>query len=254
MAKNAFFGDNPKRVGKAERIWAPIKLKLTEDYDYVSRNVFIRFFYYIFIWLGMPFVYLYQRIKYDFEIIGKENADSIKNISAVTVSNHVHNVDSVLLTRAFYPNTPYIIALKHNIEMFVVGGMVRVLRAVPVPDSQDRGSFEKFQQDINRVLKTTDRKVHIFPEGSIEQESRTLRKFKKGAFYFAVRNDVPVLPMVFVFPRPNKPKLIIGKPIFKKDIEGIENLSEPKQVVKIATMTINSMQSMLDEFYGKEAD
>ena len=35
-----------RRKGPAERMWAPIKLHLNEDYQYMTKNLFLRFLYY----------------------------------------------------------------------------------------------------------------------------------------------------------------------------------------------------------------
>ncbi|MEI6100696.1 MAG: 1-acyl-sn-glycerol-3-phosphate acyltransferase, partial [Eubacteriales bacterium] len=152
--------------------------------------------------------------------------------------------------RVFYPDTPYFVAQKHNFEMFFVGFCVRVLRGIPLPPVEDVRSLTKFQADINHLLQTTHHKVHIYPEASIDPYCRQLRNFKKGAFYFSIRNNVPVLPMVFVYPKPKKLHLLIGKPIYPTEIEGVENLKEVQAVILIAKKTRTIMQQMMDDFYG----
>lgn len=250
MGNNESFGDNPRRVGLAERWWAPYKLKLNENYNYVNKNVLINFLYYFALFIGLTCVYLICFIRWDFRITGKENVKLIRNTSAVTVSNHVHDMDSPMLTRAFFPDTPYFVALKHNFEMFVAGVFVRILRGVPLPPTDDLKSFTKFQGDINSLLKNTRHKVHLYPEASIDPYCRKLRNFKKGAFYFAVRNGVPILPMVFVYPKPKKLLLLIGKPIYPASVEGIGDMKEAQAVVLIAKETRGVMQKMMDDFYG----
>jgi len=143
MGNTENFGDNPRRVGLAERWWAPYKLKLSENYNFVSKNVFIKFLYYIILFGGLTVVNLVCYIRWDFRISGKENVKLIKDTSAITVSNHVHDMDSPMLTRAFYPDTPYFVALKHNFEMFAVGIFVRLLRGVPLPSTDDLKVFGK---------------------------------------------------------------------------------------------------------------
>ena len=253
MIKTKSFDKNPKnREGASEHLWAPGDLKLTDKYKYVTNNVFIKIGKFIIVTFGLPFFYLKMKKKYDFEIIGKENADVLKNKSCITVSNHVLNLDSVMLTQAFYPEIPRIVSLKHNFDLFVLGGMIRCLGAIPLPDTSKREAFLKFQQDINGLLKKGKEKVHIFPEGIIEPKSRKIRNFQKGAFYFAVKNDVPILPMVFVFPDDKRVRLVVGKPIYKEDIKDYERLTDPKAVVAIAQKTKDEMQQLLDDYYGGE--
>ena len=44
--------------------------------------------------------------------------------------------------------------------------------------------------------------VHIYPEGELKVYNQNLMDFKKGAFVFAVENNVPVVPTVFVITKP----------------------------------------------------
>ncbi len=235
------------RRGPAERMWAPIKLNLDENYKYVSNNWGLRFLYYFAIFVGMPFVYLYYKIRYRFGVIDKKNVKLLKKKSAVTICNHVHNTDGFMLTYLFYPNTPYFVALKHNFEAFLLGGLVRVMRGVPLPDNIK--NFEHFSVQLGDVLQNTTKKIHMFPEGEIAPYSRELRPFKNGAFHLAVKNKVPVLPIVTVFPAKKRIMLIVGKPIYVEDIPGVEGLADPKKVVLFSKYARNAMQSMMDQFY-----
>ncbi|MEG2189159.1 MAG: 1-acyl-sn-glycerol-3-phosphate acyltransferase, partial [Christensenella sp.] len=115
-------GEKPRRRGPAERMWAPIKLHLKENYHYITKNWGLRFLYYFAMFVGMPFGYLFFKIRWGFSVIDKKNAKLVKKTAAVTVANHVHNIDSPMLTYVFYPSAPYFIALKHNCEAFIIGG------------------------------------------------------------------------------------------------------------------------------------
>ncbi len=238
-----------KRRGPAERMWAPIKLKLDENYRYVTKNWGLRFLYYFSMFVGMPFVYLYYKLRYRMTVEGMENVRAVKKTAAVTICNHVHNTDSFMLTYLFYPNTPYFVALRHNFEAFLVGGLVRVMRGIPLPE--DIKNFERFSVQMGDVLRNTTKKIHFYPEGEISPYSRELRKFKNGAFHFAVKNNVPVLPIVIVFPAKKRIKIIAGKPIYMEDVEGAEGLAEPKRVVLMARHAKKAMQDIMDKFYSE---
>lgn len=58
----------------------------------------------------------------------------------------------------------------HNFEAFIVGGIVRILRGVPLP--LDMSNFRSFSHQVDRILKTTKRKIHIYPEGSLQPYCR----------------------------------------------------------------------------------
>ena len=51
---------------------------------------------------------------------------------------------------------------------------------------------------IDNLLKD-GKTIHFYPEGSLWPYCNKIRHFKNGAFDFAVRNNVPIVPMVFKF-------------------------------------------------------
>ena len=237
-----------RKKGAAERIWAPIKLKLHPKYKYINNNVFLQFLYYTVMFIGMPFAYLFFKICWGYKIINKENAKLVKHTAAITVANHVHNMDSPMATAAFFADSPHFVALPHNFEAFFVGGIVRILRGVPLPS--DMTNFKQFSRQIDKTLQCTKKKVHIYPEGELVPYGRKLRPFKKGAFHFAVKNNVPVLPMTFVFSRKNKIRLIIGEPIYLDDIVGAKETKNSKREELLGDFVKDRMQQMMDEYYS----
>ena len=241
------FKSKRKRKGPAERMWAPLKLKLDENYVYITKNLGLRFLYYFTMFIGMPFVYLVFKIRWGFRVLDKQNMKLIRKKAAVIVANHVHNLDSFMLTYPSYPNNAYIVALKHNFEAFLIGGLARVIRGIPLPE--DLENFKRFSTQVNQMLQHTSKRLLIYPEGEILPYSRGLRPFKKGAFYFAVKNDVPIMPMVFVFPKKKRIELIIGKPINAEDIPEAAGLNEQKKIVALLRYTHNIMQKMMDDYY-----
>lgn len=237
-----------RRKGPAERIWAPYRLRFHKNYHYISNNIGLKFLYLIAVFVGMPFGYLVFKLRWKFKIRNKKNIKLIKHTSAITVANHAHNMDSPMMTAAFYPNFPYFVALPHNFEAFIVGGLVRVLRGIPLPS--DIKDLENFTKQIDNLLQTTTHKVHFYPEGEIDPYSRELRKFKNGAFHFAIKNGVPVFPMAFVFPKKNHVELLLGEPIYLKDIPNADGQKEAKQAVMMSRFTYEKMKNMMEEYYG----
>lgn len=240
-------GRGYKRKGRAERLWKPIKLNLTERYKYIYTNIGLRILYFFTIWLIMPAIYLVLKVRWHFKVTGRANLKPVRGRPAVAVSNHIHDADALMITEPFWPDTPYIIARKHNLEVFLVGIFNRIMRAVPLPE--DLENFRHMSREIDEVLTETKHKVHVFPEGEIAPYDRELRKFSKGAFHFAVRDRVPVVPMVFVTPGPDRLTLMIGEVIEPENIPGFGQLSRPKQIRELERYTQKAMRKMMDDFY-----
>lgn len=60
----------------------------------------------------------------------------------------------------------------------------------------------KFLLKIVYDLKIEGNIVHFYPEAALWPYCNKIRKFKNGAFDLAVRNGVPIVPIVFTFREP----------------------------------------------------
>lgn len=251
--EDSFLRPGGRHKGRAERMWKPVKLNLTEKYQYITHNIILVILHYLFTWTAFPAIYLVLFIRWGFRMHGRRNMRKVRGRAAITVSNHIHDVDSLMVTAPLWPATPYIIARKHNLEVFLLGTFNRAMRAVPLPE--DMKNFRYFSKAINKLLRTTKHKLHVFPEGEILPYARTLRKFGNGAFHFAAVNDVPIVPMVFVSPGPDRLELEIGEPIELADVPGMEpGLKDSRKARLLSDYTRTRMQNMLDDYYAKHPD
>ena len=93
----------------------------------------------------------------------------------------------------------YYTALEDSFKIPFVRKLIKLLRAIPIP--KDNKNKLHFKEALDNTLKNGN-VVHFYPEASLWPYYNKLRNFKTGAFHFAVRNDVPIVPMVFAFRRP----------------------------------------------------
>lgn len=227
-------------------MWRPFRMKLTRKYNYFTKNVVLKFLYYAAMWVCLPVLYLVFKVLWGFRIIGRENVRKTRRTPAISVSNHAHNMDPPMTTMAFFPNGPYYLARQHNLEVFLLGGIVRIMRGMPLPE--DTENFEVMSAQIVERLQTSNAKVHIYPEGEVEAYSNKLRKFHKGAFYFAVKAAVPIIPMTFVFTSKRRIRLLVGEPIYLEDVENAQGQSQPRQIVLLAAHVKKTMQKIMDDY------
>lgn len=142
-----------------------------------------RFFRYV----GAAMTYLNPSWK--IEVIG-ELPENPRN-PYVIVCNHLSNADIPIISRL-----PWDMKWIAKIELFrlpVIGRMMTWAKDIPV-DRQQKGKREKtlfVAQDIIRN-KTS---VIFFPEGTRSKTGRVIR-FTDGAFILAIKNKVPILPLV----------------------------------------------------------
>lgn len=177
-------------------LWEPLEFKIDKDYEYVKQGKIFRFFsnilYYI---IALPILKLVTKIVYDFKIEGKEN---LKNIDggAVSVSNHVLILDCAMIGLAYKFKKVYYTTSVGSFKIPFVRKLIRLLRAIPIP--KEITNKKEFIKQINDTVKNGGI-VHFYPEAALWPYYNKLRKFKNGAFNFAIKNNVPVIPMVFTF-------------------------------------------------------
>lgn len=180
-------------------IGKPLEFKIDENYDYIPNNTFFSIISNLLYYgIAFPILKLLTKIIYDLKIEGLENIREIEG-GAINVSNHVLILDCAMIGLAYGNRKIYYTTQEDSFKIPFVRKLIKYLRAIPIPEGiKNRKNFIK---SINNVLKSGNI-VHFYPEASLRPYCKEIRKFKNGAFDFAVKNEVPVIPMVFKFREP----------------------------------------------------
>jgi len=129
-----------------------------------------------------------------FSVTGRENLKGIK--SAVVTSNHVNKLDCSLNRRALKGHKLYITAASFNNYKGFLGDLMRSGRMMPMSD--ERAGMANFIKTINSLLKKKNY-VLFYPERSEWWCYKKPRPLMEGAFHFAAKNKVPVIPNFITF-------------------------------------------------------
>lgn len=180
-------------------------------------QLFSKLLYYF---IAFPILMIVNKLFLGFKVKGWKNLHGVDG-GKVTVSNHVHYLDCTMMGLVNFPNQNYFVSQESNFEIPVVKWLITLLDAIPIPRDKSHTSY--FSTCIDSLL-AKGKTVHIYPEGSLLPYCKNLRSFKKGAFHFAVKNNVPIIPCTFLFCEPTgiyqffkkRPsiKLVISKPIY----------------------------------------
>lgn len=190
------------------KMWQPLEFNINEDYEYVKKGkIFTWCSNMLYYGVAVPVIYVLTKFVYDLKIEGKENLASLKT-GAVTVSNHVLVLDCAMVGLALDEKRVYYTTLEDSFKIPLVRHLIKLLRAIPIPtEIKNKPHFTKA---LDETLKNGDI-VHFYPEASLWPYYNKLRTFKTGAFRFALRNNVPIIPMVFTFRRPEGMRRIIKR-------------------------------------------
>ncbi len=132
------------------------------------------------------------------KIEGIENYDKIKDVGAIITCNHFSVYDNYIVHRAIGKklkgHTLYKVIREGNYTNFpgFYGMLFRNCNTLPL--SSNFKTMEKFLLAVSQILKNND-KILIYPEQAMWDNYRKPRPLKPGAFKFAVKNNVPILPM-----------------------------------------------------------
>jgi 1-acyl-sn-glycerol-3-phosphate acyltransferase len=174
--------------------------EVEKDYSYLKNGFFFGFVGAVargLINIILPF---YTFFTYRLKIEGKENLKSIKKTGAICISNHSQFLDAGIMKRVLLPRKTYITLGITNNKNGFTGKFLKSIGCFPL--SNMFSAQKKLNDAISTVLKK-NKIVTFNPEHSMWKNYRKPRPFKKGAFYYAVKNNVPIVPII-ILNRANK--------------------------------------------------
>ncbi|MBS5522906.1 MAG: 1-acyl-sn-glycerol-3-phosphate acyltransferase [Clostridiales bacterium] len=180
------------------KMWTPLHFTTPESYNFFPKgpvfqilNITLRWVIYIF----GPVIF---KIFFGLRVIGKEKLKALPK-RGVTVCNHVHMLDCGIVACHMNRRRICIPTLESNFCMPVVRHLIRILGGVPLPERVRpfRKMHKALAEHINR-----GNLVHIYPEAVLYPRYNGIRGFKRGAFFLAYDCDVPVIPYVIRYVKP----------------------------------------------------
>ena len=186
------------------------------------------------------------------KVIGKENLKGIK--SCILTCNHVYIFDCLVATLAVKGHKIRITSAEFNNRSDKLGEYMRAGGLMPM--SSNMKAMMNFNKAISYYLKHNNY-VMFYPEQAMWWMYEKPRPLKNGAFHYAVKENVPVVPMFITFEGngtfdeegiENKNFIIhIGKPIYKK-----QNLSDKENIEYMKDQNYKSWVNTYEGFYGKK--
>lgn len=182
---------------------------IDENYKYVSHNFFYKIWCGIVRVFGFIFFPIAGKIWLSYKIKGKKNLRKVKG-GAVLVANHVHYIDILLLKSAVCRwRKTYFITLASDMDIPIAAPLIRGYGALPLATTF--GGVKKLNATVDELLQKKKRLI-VFPEAALWPYYNDVRPFQKGAFVFATRNNVPIIPVVLSWTKTKffkRPKLIM---------------------------------------------
>lgn len=193
-------------------------------------------------------------------IKGIENFKKISSGGMIITANHFNPYDNYAIYKALEPHMKgrmlYKIIREGNYTAFggLYGFFFRHCNTLPIPTS-----FSVFREMSDSVIKLLKggTKILIYPEQAMWWNYKKPRPLKSGAFQFAVKANVPVLP-TFITMEDSEKIGADGFPIQDYTIHFLEPIypnSDKKLKENINAMSqanFNAWKKVYEEFYGTE--
>ena len=240
--------------GKFNEHVDPINYDMCEpvgaNYPYIKKPLKLRIKYF-FIYNFIVRLYEPRELKaMGYSVEGKENIKGIKR--AVCTCNHVNKLDCVLMRKTFRGKKFYITAATFNNMKGILGDIMRSCRMMPMSD--DREGMANFIKSVNTLLNGNNF-VLFYPERSEWWCYKKPRPLEVGAFHFAAKNNVPVIPSFVTFKENGRVdkfgtklfdmKVNVLKPIYPK-----EGLSFKEQTIYLKEQNELRWKECYEKTYG----
>jgi len=229
-------------------LWEPLEFEIKENYKYVHNGIIFNLFSNLLYIIAYPILILFNKICFGFKVEGIENYRKVKT-GKITVSNHVHFMDCTMVGVTTLPQKTFFTSLASNFKIPIVKTLITLFNTIPIPT--EISNKRDFVEIINSLLKK-GKSIHFYPEGSLWPYYNKLRHFKNGAFEFAVKNQVPIIPCIFKFEKPTGiRKYIKKKPcirmIYLEPIYPNNSLMPKEAVLELNRRTYQKMQEELEK-------
>ena len=192
------------------------------------------------------------------EVIGKENLQGIKG-SAFITSNHFHVFENMAIYKVFKDYAPkkefYRVIREGNYTAPPKDFAMFLRHCNTLPISSHPATMKKFIQAID-ILTKKNKYILIYPEQSMWWNYKKPRPFKDGAFRFACKNNIPIIPC-FITMEDSKEHIDkdgapvqeytihINKPIYKD-----ESLPFKEAVKKMKDTNFEICKNIYEKVYG----
>lgn len=191
------------------------------------------------------------RLVYGVRVKGRENLKGVKG--AVTVSNHISYADVLLLKtalrkRIFFTSAP------HNNKIGLKGIALKCGGVLPIPTTL---SANKNFYSALKIAAEKGWAIHFYPERAMWLDYKKPRPFKKGAFFYAAKMNVPVVPIFYCYRKKGFFRRLLGlhapitayvlEPVLKDETKASRCADEAMRIE-----TELRFKTKYEEFYGEE--
>ncbi len=195
--------------------------RIDETYQYLHEGVwkrFTHFFWYRIIFT--PIAFVYTKIKFHHQIIGKEKCKPFLHTGYFLYGNHTQDLgDAFMPNMMNFPKHNYVIVHPNNVSMPFLGHITPSLGALPLPDNMK--AYKNFLHAVETRIHEGNAVV-IYPEAHIWPYYTGIRPFREDSFAYPIKENAPIFCFTNTYQKrkySKKPKIVtyIDGPFYADD-------------------------------------
>ena len=137
-------------------------------------------------------------------VVGRKNLKGLKG-GAVSICNHIHYLDTFFIRRAVGAFRSYHTMGPWNNRKDFVGFIMR--RGAMLPLTANLAGMRNLNVELERLVTKKKQIINFYPEQAFWKNYQKPRPMMDGAFHYAVKFNVPVVPIFCTFKKKKgKPK------------------------------------------------
>ncbi len=189
---------------------------------------------------------------YGARVVGKKNLKAIKKQGAISICNHFHYLDTLFVRRAIGNFNSFHTMGQWNNKKGIGGHIIR--HGGMWPFSQNAEAMKNLNKEMQRQLEK-GKIINFYPEQSMWWNYQKPRPMKDGAFHYAIKFNVPILPVFCTFKKSKKRGCIrslrinILPPIFPDS-----NLTKREKLEQMKKAAEKSWQDCYGQYYQEKAN
>lgn len=251
--------DQAEKEGAFDRHVDPIPREIVipvdENYHYVGHRTFLeglkyRLYKFFVVW---PATWYLNTFVLKTRYVGRENLKGLK--AAVLTCNHVDKFDCLAIKYGARGHRTFTVAADFNNMKGFLGEMMRAGDMLPLNTTM-KGRI-LFSRVVEEVLTKRKQFLMVYPEASMWWHYEKPRPYKDGAFSFAAKYDVPVVPQFITYrdlPKtdaegiPFKAFTVhIGKPIYPDPAK-----TKKENIAALREQSFAFCKGVYEKVYGKK--
>lgn len=196
-----------------------------------------------------------NKLLFDLKIEGKDNLKQVDN--AIRISNHVMLLDAMVNFQVAFGHKHYMTGAEFQLKKGMGAKFLRAGRLLPLASSIK--AMSNLDKEISAIFEEGNSVVTFYAEQVMWEKYENSRPLKKGAFHYAVKNNVPVVMTVILFRKPSRirRKLGVKKDVTVKICPAIypkQGLSAKENIEYLQKATQEIYDRTICEFYGYDYD